>query len=307
MFAGALTEGTRWPNPDLLPGKTMKEAEESPLMVLISPGRYLRGTDTAELERENVPEDFGKWEQPQQTVTIRQGFGLAAHPVTVGEFRRFIQDTGHDMSGRAIGYVSGKGFGSSATRVWDNPGFQQTDDHPVTCVNAGDADAYAAWLANRTGKACRLPSEAEWEYACRAGTVTARFWGNDHDGARHFANGADLSLARQMKEKPDAERRFQYDDGYVFTSPVGAFAANPWGLHDMLGNVWEWMADDWFDSHEGADCTDATRTTTGGGSPRVLRGGSWYDNPWTIRSGTRNMFDTGIRVSSNGFRLARAL
>jgi len=305
MFAGALTEGTLWPNPDLWPGKAMKEAPEAPTMILIPAGRYLRGTATAELEREGVPEDYRKREQPRQEVTIRQGFWLAAHPVTVGEFRHFVRDTDRDMSGKAWGYVPGKGYEESEGIGWDNPGFPQTDDHPVNCVNQYDADAYAAWLADRTRKPYRLPSEAEWEYACRAGTTTARFWGDDRDGARRFANVADLSWARETKESAGPERVFQHDDGYAFTSPVGTFAANPWGLYDMLGNVWEWMTDDWFDTHEGADCTDAKRTTQGSGRLRVVRGASWSSYPWFVRSASRVRYDD--RFSNTGFRLARTL
>ena len=305
MFARALTEGTRWPNPDLYPGKAMKEAPEAPTMILIPAGRYLRGASTAELEREEAPEGYRKLEQPQQEVTIRQSFWLAAHPVTVGEFRRFVRDTGRDMSGGAFGYVPGKGYERSDTVGWDNPGFSQTDDHPVTCVNEHDADAYAGWLADRTRRPYRLPSEAEWEYACRAGTTTARFWGDDRDGARRFANVADFSFARAAKASAGPERVFQHDDGYAFTSPVGAFAPNPWGLYDMLGNVWEWMADDWFDTHEGADCTDAKRTTQGSERLRVVRGASWGSNPWLFRSASRDR--SGVRSSDAGIRLARTL
>lgn len=252
-----------------------------------------------------MPKEWHSQEQPQQEVTIRQGFWLASTPVTIGEFRRFVEDTRHDMSGGAYGYVPGKGFEQSGRFGWDNPGFPLAEDHPVTCVNETGADAYAVWLANRTGQPYRLPTEVEREYACRAGTTTARFWGDDRDGARRFANVADLFMARDTQPNPDPDRYFQHDDGYAFTSPVGVFAPNPWGLYDMLGNVWEWMADDWFDSHEDADRSDAKRTTTGGSRLRVLRGASWYKIPWDVRAGSRS--GSSGRFAEAGFRLARTL
>ena len=118
-----------------------------------------------------------------------------------------------------------------------------------------------------------LPSEAEWEYAARAGTTTARFWGDDRNRARRYANVADRSLAKKMNEKPNRERFFPWDDGYPFTSPVGSFQPNGFGLYDMLGNVWECVEDHWHDHYDAPDDGSAW-TTPGGESRRVLRGGS---------------------------------
>lgn len=306
MFADAVTDAdTTWPDPNRYPGKAIKPSDIEPEQILIPPGRFMRGTTTTELRREKVPKAFHAQEQPRRAVAIRQGFWLARHPVTVAEFARFVDVSGHDIEPGAYGYVPGKGGEHSARFGWRDPGFPQAPDHPVTCVSPGDADAYADWLSRETGRRYRLPSEAEWEYACRAGTVTARFWGDDRDGARRFANVADLSLAREWNDKPAPDRFFQHDDGYPFTAPVGAFGPNPWGLQDMLGNVWEWCADEWHESYDGAPDDGSARTTTGGNWLRVLRGGSWFVNPWVVRSGTRGR-NSG-RDANAGFRLARTL
>ena len=274
-------------------------------MAYIPDGQYMRGAEPAEQEREGVPEQYRGWEQPRRLVTIRQPFLLGRTPVTVGQFRRFVEHSGHKVPAGVYTWVQGKGWQQTEAQDWRAPGFPQTDDHPVTCVGPEDADAFVRWLSSVTKKDYRLPSEAEWEFACRAGTTTARFWGDDREGARKYANVSDLSLAPVLKMDPKPERFFQHDDGYPFTSTVAAFDPNPWGLYDMLGNVWEWMADDWFDSHEDADCTDTKRTTTGSNRLRVVRGASWFSGPWFVRSASRGR--DGDRDTTSGFRLARTL
>ena len=305
MFADVIADAdTTWPNPSLFPGKAIKDSDSEPELVLIPPGRFMRGTTVTELKREKVPKQYQGSEQPRAEVTIRHGFWLARTPVTVGEFRRFMEDGRHRIPNGAWGWT-GEEFKQDDKLGWHDPGFAQDSDHPVTCVNAEDADAYAKWLSDTTGKLYRLPSEAEWEYACRAGTTTARFWGNDRESARRFANVSDLSLAPLLKMKPNPEQFFQHDDGYPFTSPVGSFAPNPWGLYEMLGNVWEWTADDWHESYEGAPDDGSARTTSGGVRLRVLRGGAWYGSPWVVRSGSR--YGDNDRDPNTGFRLARTL
>lgn len=286
---------TRWP-PELV---------FSDGMVLIPSGSYTMGTTDAELKREKVPDRWHEQERPRRKVTFDRPFLLGRTPVTVGEFRQFAEDQGYVVETGAYGYVPGQGYEKSDAFSWRDPGFPQTDRDPVVCVGPADAEKYAEWLGPRNGKTYRLPSEAEWEYACRAGTKFARFWGDDREDAVHFANMRDLSLARERKEKPDPNTYFQHDDGFPFTSPVGSFLPNPWGLFDMLGNAWEWMADDWFETLEGATGTAAARTTPDSTRLRVLRGGSWNDHPWNVRSGSR--IGINVRSSNAGFRLARTL
>jgi formylglycine-generating enzyme required for sulfatase activity len=177
----------------------------------------------------------------------------------------------------------------------------------VTCVDYQDASDYAEWLKGKTGKPYRLPTEAEWEYACRAGTKTARFWGDDREGAAAFANVADRSLAAILKQEPDPEEFFQHDDGYPFSSLVGGFRPNQFGLYDMLGNVWEWCRDHWAPNYRNAPKDGTVYTTSDSDASRVLRGAAWSGNPRYVRAGTRDWDDPRIRINDIGFRVARAL
>lgn len=305
MFADVIDTGTLWPT--RLRSRPGSEAARTlaiePAMIAIAPGRFIMGAADAELKRETVPTHYRSREQPCVEVAVDRPFLLGRYPVTVGEFRRFVQETGYPIPRGAYGWVKGKGWEQRDEFFWDNPGFEQTDRHPVTCVLPADAEAYARWLNDKADKGYRLPSEVEFEYACRAGTTTARFWGNDRAGARRFANVSDLSLARELKEKPDPERFFRHDDGFAFTAPVGSFAPNPWGLYDMLGNVWEWMADDWHDSLSDPVPSQNPRIKSEKTLLRAVRGGSWSSDPWLVRSAARVWSDD--RLTDIGFRLAR--
>jgi formylglycine-generating enzyme required for sulfatase activity len=287
-------------------GLIMRDGIECPEMVLIRPGTFMMGTTTEELQREKIPKKYAGREQPQIEVMFHSGFYLGRYPVTVHEFAHFILETGYKTPKGAHTYVQGKGYDKSNSHDWKDPGFPQTDRHPVTCVNYIDATAYAQFLSHKTGKDYRLPSEAEWEYACRAGTKTARFWGDDRDRARKFANVADLSLAREYKREPEPDRFFAFDDGFPFTSPVGSFQPNPFGLYDTLGNVWELVADNWHETYDGAP-TDGTVWTAIGSDhdAHVMRGGNWDFSPSGVRSGARQRSDK--RRATTGFRLARTL
>lgn len=279
-----------------------------PVMVRIEPGSFMRGTTNEELERENVPAQYRGWEQPRDEVTIGKAFELAKFPVTRGEFARFAAEAGYRIPKGAWGWVRGKGWLEADLFDWRDPGFAQADDHPVVCVSHADAERYAAWLSDRTGRRYRLPTEAEWEYACRAGTMTARFWGDCGNGALGFANVADQSLAREWPGKPAPRTFFILNDSYPFTSPVGRFDANPWGLQDMLGNVWEWTQDHWVDNYRLA-LKDGAKPISLGSDPglRVVRGGSWNHGPSGVRSAARYRYRAGMRNADTGFRLARTL
>jgi formylglycine-generating enzyme required for sulfatase activity len=197
---------------------------------------------------------------------------------------------------------------------WRAHSFAQTDDHPVTCVSWQDAKDYAAWLAHRTGKPYRLPSEAEWEYAARGGSASIFHWGTDEARACRYANVADSTLQRGnalvRKQVEDAQRdglgavRFvECDDGFLYTAPVRRFAPNAFGLYDIIGNVWEYVADYWQEAlpesgaaHEPADCAF-----------RRVRGGSWDDAPAELRSARRSRVKPDVPRNDAGFRVARDL
>src|SRR5262249_43082245 len=184
------------------------------------------------------------------------------------------------------------------------PGYEQTDQHPVVCVSYDEAVAYGEWLTRNTAKPYRLSTEAEWEYAARAGSKTARFWGDDTEQTCRYANVADRSRRAVIWQKVEEVRFFDCDDGYPFTSPVGSFMPNRFGLRDMLGNVWEWTADTWHPSyHEAPD--DGSAWTTGAATERVVRGGSWNCNQPYVRVGVRNGVPRGNHDVRVGFRIAR--
>jgi formylglycine-generating enzyme required for sulfatase activity len=169
-------------------------------------------------------------------------------------------------------------------------------ERPVIQVSWEDAVAYAKWLTEQTGKAYRLPTEAEWEYAARAGTETPFWTGRcihtdqaNYAGTDDYAGcGARTGVYRQQ------------------SVPVGSLPANPWGLHEVLGNVWEWVQDCWHDRYQGAP-TDGSAWESGGCDRRVLRGGSWNDEPRVVRAAVRYGDQPGFRNINNGFRLARTL
>jgi len=212
-------------------------------------------------------------------VRIARPFYLGKYHVTRGQYAVFAKETG-----RTVGA----------------PSFEQTDAHPVVNVSWDDARAYVAWLSQRTGQGYRLPSEAEWEYAARAGTQTARYWGDSADQQCLFANGRDQAHSPGGK-LPEV---VQCSDGFKYTSPVGSFRPNGFGLHDMLGNAWQWVQDCYTPNY-GSAPSDGSADETGDGSSRVLRGGSWSYGPGWLRAGFRFGVGPGLRFIDFGFRVAR--
>ena len=245
-------------------------------------------------------------DETQHTVTL-DGFWMLETEVTVGMQRSFVKSTGYQMgsgyNGKGgYGYNSSTGefeYGSQYT--WDNPGFSQTESHPVTQVDWAGANAFCAWLAEETGLPLRLPSEAEWEYACRAGSETSYSFGSDGEDLTKYGNVADASAKRKLPSSLTQYWTFvSGDDGYVFTSPVKSFEPNAWGLCDMHGNVWEWCAD-WYDADyyaKSKNIQNPINVTPGSG--RVLRGGSWSGNARDCRSAYRRRFDPTYRSSLYG-------
>lgn len=230
-----------------------------------------------------------KDEGPTRRVRIPEGLAVGRYEVTVEEFEKFVGDTGREMSGGCSVYNVWEKWKTRADRSWEDPGFEQTKRDPVVCVSWEDAKGYVEWLSGKTGEGYRLLSEAEWEYVARAGTRT-RYWWGDEEG-RNRANCDGCGSRRDGKE----------------TAPAGSFRANVFGLHDVHGNVWEWVEDCWRGNYEGAP-TDGSAWVTGAGcSKRVVRGGSWISEPRNLRSANRGRRTAGVRPSSTGFRIARTL
>ena len=239
--ADATEEGTETaPESVSRAGDRFRDCAGCPEMVVVSAGSYLMGSRLRE---------EGRWERegPRHRVTIAAPFALGRYEVTVAEFERFVEETGYLAGNSCSTLEDHVGEGS-----WRNTGFHQNQRHPVACVSWNDAQAYVAWLARETGQEYRLPSEAEWEYAARAGTSTAHPWEGTEDEQCRHANGHDASLLKHVILDEELGAARFCDDGHVHTALVGSFAANGWGLQDMLGNVSEWTEDCWNDSYAGA-------------------------------------------------------
>ena len=253
------------------PGYMFRDCPGCPEMVVVREGRFRMGS-TAGIDDE----------RPVHEVTIARPFAVGVHEVTRGEFARFVSATGRSMGNRCRTYED-EDWEWRDGRHWKSPGFRQTDSHPVVCVYWDDAQAYVRWLSRKTGKAYRLPSESEWEYVARAGTT----------GPYHFGSSLSSSQAN-------------YGNNRGGTAPVGSYPANAFGLHDVHGNVWEWVEDCWNDSYNGAP-SNGSAWESGRCEVRVLRGGSWDLEPGYLRSANRGWFTAGDRVINNGFRVARTL
>lgn len=258
-------------------------------------------------------------EAPSHTVRITRPFLLGQTEVTVGQFRRFLQASGYQPESVADG-TGGYGFnpaydpattargdafqGRDVRYSWQNPGFAQSDEHPVVNVTWYDAAALAAWLSSTEGHRYRLPTEAEWEYACRAGTRSRWPHGDAPGNLAQHANVFDQSAA------PHWPRWQQHavgsSDGHAFTAPVASYSANAFGVHDMVGNVWEWVSD-WHADDAYARAPVADPQGPAAGSVKVRRGGSWHTWPLYARCAYRNWNAPQTRYTLVGIRLVREL
>ena len=271
----------------------LENGSRGPTLVVIPAGEFLMGSPDDEEGRGD--------NERQHEVRIEQPFAIGKYEVTVGQFRAFVEAKDYKTEAeRGDGCYSWTGSEWKPDKQfnWRNPGYSQDEDHPVVCVSWNDAVAYAEWLSKQTGQLYRLPTEAEWEYASRAGTTTARYWGDDSDEGCAYANGADQTAKAQF----GWSNVVNCQDGYAYTAPVGYFRTNGWDLHDMLGNVWEWICLAYEENYGGSEQECVGKNHTG---PRVLRGGSWYGYPRWVRAADRVWFPPGGRLYDLGFRLAR--
>jgi formylglycine-generating enzyme required for sulfatase activity len=285
----------RAPTSDSKPGTVFRDCPDCPEMVVVPAGSFTMGSPESEANRD-------KDEGPPHTVTIARPFAVSRFELTPAEYRAFIGQSGYD-GGAACAVLAGDKMDLRSGTNWTNPGFVQTDRHPVVCVNWDDARAYLSWLSLKTGKTYRLLSEAEWEYAARAGTSTRFSFGSSPDELCLYANVRDL-VAKDLVRAPTAAN---CRDGFGTTSaPVGSFKANAFGLYDMHGNVWEWVEDCFHDSYSGAPAY-GTGWTAGDCAKRGIRGGSRGTRPEFVRVANRAFVPQGSRSSALGFRLARTL
>ena len=262
----------------------------APEMVRIEAGCFAMGSDPSEAGRHD--------NEPWHSVCV-EDFSISRYEVTRGQYAAFVSETGREAPDGCQTYGDGgwgPRFGRSG-RSWRDPGYAQNDDHPVACVSRDDALAYARWLSERQGQSYRLPTEAEWEYAARAGSGAARHWGDDAGRACLWGNVGDRALQRHYREW--SWTIHPCNDGYVHTAPVGNYRASPYGLHDMVGNLWEWTCSAYDAAYRGAE-----HRCTWGGRNGVVRGGSWSNSPRWARSAGRFENRVDARFDLLGFRLA---
>ena len=256
----------------MAPQSTFVDCANCPTMTVLAPGTFQVGATAA---------DVGNaWEGPSHAVTIARPFAIAKYEVTAAQWRACVEASACPAAG------AGPSTGAAAKA-------------PAVNMSWADAHAYAAWLTNTTGRRYRLPTEAEWEYAIRARTTGARYWGGDRTKQCAYGNGADQSALKTDPKLPAVE----CDDGHARLALVGRFQPNAWGLFDMAGNAWEWTQDCWRDGYAGAP-TDGSAVESGSCDKRVIRGGSWRARPNSLRSFGRGNSAPGSRSDDLGLRVA---
>lgn len=287
----------------------------------IPAGEFLMGNhDTPETLARDYPNYEPKRiaelvdEAPVHPVRITRPFYMGRHLVTLGQFRRFVAAAGFQSESEQDG-TGGWGYnpnhndpengsfeGRDPKYSWRDPGFPQGDDHPVLNVTWNDAVEFCRWLSATEGATYRLPTEAEWEYACRAGTTTRFFSGDDPEGLLAAAKLYDEDTREVFPEWSPYALRGR--SGFVFTAPVGSFQPNAFGLYDMHGNAWEWCSD-WYDEEYYARSPRDDPQGPATGKVRVRRGGSWHTWSFYTRSSFRNYNDPDTRYLLLGMRVVR--
>ncbi len=308
--------------------------------VKIEPGTYQRGFPDGESHDFELNHPYSnsqnlRGESSAHTVEITRAFSIGKTEVTVGQFKAFVAATNYvttaEKSGGALGWFPEEKnyvdrFHKDPAITWKTPGFEQSDDHPVVCVSWTDARAFCKWLSEKEGATYRLPTEAEWEYACRAGTETWYSWGKNPDDAYANANVADgaLEAAFPMTTQYQRAVKLGKDEGdkAIFTAKVASYRPNPWKLYDMHGNVWEWCQDRWkadlyksyfagvarqdWKSVKVTDPLFEEKTSQHEyGDWRVMRGGAWTCAPAAVRTSIRTFAEAGDASIYTGFRVVK--
>jgi formylglycine-generating enzyme required for sulfatase activity len=261
------------------PAGEFKDCDVCPQMIVLSPGRFMMGSPDSEAGRDDD-------EGPRREVVISRAFAVSKFEVTRKQFGTFVQRAGYTRTATSCRTSAEYSRSEGGAFQSHNPGFPQSDTDPAVCISWDDATAYVDWLTSETGKKYRLLTEAEWEYAARAGAQEPRYWGSDIGTQRANCDGCGSSW--------DDER----------TSPIGSFEANGFGLHDMLGNAWEWVADCYRPNYDGAP-SDGAEPVEFDCEERVMRGGSWESSPRRIRAANRQRHEAAESDNDFGMRVAR--
>ena len=271
-------------------GGDNRDPESQPALEVIAPGEFTMGLDTVAAHALGEPD-----QQPMREVSIARPFAMGRYEVTRAQFGRFVEATGH-VASAACNALEGTQWILDPDRDWRRPGYAQEQTHPVVCVSWDDATAYVDWLSAHTGHVYRLPSEAEWEYAARAG---AALDAPENAVSRSRGNFGTRECCGPLRDG---------DDVWDYTAPVGSLQANPFGLFDTQGNVWEWVADCYHDSYTGA-ARDGSARREGCSLPdrRVVRGGSWGDDVYYLSPSYRLRAPKDFGYFTLGFRVVREL
>lgn len=278
---------------------SFQDCENCPEMVQIPAGEAMLGVEPFEANTK-------RGDLPLRNVRIGYEFAIGKTETTRAQYREFMKESGHVMAtdgcntwgyNRILGYVK--------AHTWDSPGIPQNESHPVICVSHVDATAYAAWLSEKTGKPYRLPSATEWEYAARAGTRGPWFWGAANADACDYANIGDANFRANFAYAPV----FNCNDGYLHTAPVGSFKPNAFGLHDMLGNAWEWTDDCLHRDKSGVPVDGRPWLSEDGGEcdRRTPKGGGWVSGTDWVRAGAQAGDFAVYHSQLLGFRVALTL
>jgi formylglycine-generating enzyme required for sulfatase activity len=293
--------------------KSFSQCSGCPVMIAIPPGAFLMGSEPDELVREYLHADDVTNERPRHAVRIGTWFSIGRTEVTRAQFAAFVKATGYEVATGCEVWDPERGTHYDAERGWEDAGFPQSVDDPVVCVSWTDAMRYARWLSGVTGAYYRLPSESEWEYAARAGTSSARYWGEGRREACDHENVFDWTGVNDTIGEPSTDTSFPCDDGFVFTAPVGSFAPNPWGLHDMLGNAAEWVEDCAAGAYDDLLEDGVRKLRPVDERPnswdcmyRLIRGGGWGTAPWVTRAADRWEAWSEYRSAGVGFRVVKA-
>ena len=290
------------------PGQAFTDAMvnggRGPQLVVVPHGAFRMGAAEAEPDSTDA-------ERPARNIRFERGFAMSRTEVTVAEFRRFVNATGHRARATRRGYSTiyderSGNFVRAGNVDWksDYVGRPAADDMPVLHVSVGDATRYAEWLSEQTGQRYRLPSEAEFEYALRAGSRSRYPWGEGAPPARagNFTGANDVSPSGRRWTNAFSG----YGDGAWGPAPVGSYQPNRWGVHDLAGNVSEWVEDCWHSSYRRAP-RDGRSWVNPGCRNQVVRGGSWANSPAHTRSAWRQGTDTNNTNARVGFRVVREI
>ncbi len=287
--------------------RTFRDCDTCPLMVTIPAGRFRMGTAVEDRLTDPRTGKPATSDGPQHEVEFATSFAIGKYEVTVAEYAAFVADTDYVTTDRCMEFSKKDSFSFSADLDWNNVGFEQTGSQPVVCVSFFDARTYADWLSEQTGEHYRLPSEAEWEYAARAGSTGPYHWGDDRLQTCDYANVRSQGAWAISKRQAVADRveGFPCDDGVQQSATVGRFQPNAFGLHDVQGNAWEWVADCNHKDYAGAPSDGGVWLDEGRCQFGVIRGGSYLNlverSSTTVRAGRPQ---TG-GATNMGFRIAR--